>query len=125
MNKFLSVIKAILMFFGVLFLLEAAAVVYLLVADPLGIRDLITPAAVNGVSAGQKTAPTGDKNPLLDQGQEAALEAAGIDPASLPTELTPAQGDCILEALGAERAAELKAGATATFADFLKSKHCL
>ncbi len=79
---------------------------------------------------GQKTAATNiaevvDKHQLLNSSQEKALEFIGVDPAKLPTTVTPALEACATTELGAERVAELKKGALPGISDFLKAKGCL
>jgi hypothetical protein len=66
----------------------------------------------------------GYDHPLLTPSQESLLQSVGVDPADVPTELTPAQEKCAIEALGAERAQALISGATPSMTDVLKAKHC-
>lgn len=66
-----------------------------------------------------------DKNPLLNQSQENNLEAIGIAPESLPSEITPAMQVCFVEKLGAERAQEIADGDSPTAMDYIKAKSCL
>lgn len=67
---------------------------------------------------------TGYDHPLLTPSQESLLQSVGIDPKDVPTELTPAQEKCAIEALGAERAQALVSGAAPSMTDVLKAKHC-
>ena len=53
------------------------------------------------------------------------LEAVGINPADVPTEITPAQEECAIEALGAERVNEIISGSTPSITDVLKAQHCI
>ena len=64
-------------------------------------------------------------HPLLNDSQEKALKTVGIDPATLPTELTPAQEQCFVDKLGTARVMEIVNGATPTPVDFLKAKGCI
>jgi len=66
-----------------------------------------------------------DQNPLLSADQEAALGNLGVDVSQLPTEITPVMQACFVEKLGAERAAELVAGATPSAMDLLKAGDCI
>lgn len=66
-----------------------------------------------------------DANPLLNESQESSLEAVGINPSKLPSEITPAMEVCFVEKLGAERAQEIKNGDSPTATDYLKAKSCL
>lgn len=63
-------------------------------------------------------------HPYLNTEQEELLQSIGIDPADVPTEITAAQEDCAIEALGAERAQQIISGATPTLNDILKAQHC-
>lgn len=67
----------------------------------------------------------GDKHPLLSPSQEATLEKIGIDPAKLPTTITPAMESCFIEKLGVDRVNEIKAGASPNPLDFFSAKSCL
>ncbi len=66
-----------------------------------------------------------DSNPLLNESQESNLELIGVDPSSLPSEITPAMQICFVEKLGAERAQEIADGDSPTPADYIKAKSCL
>ncbi len=66
-----------------------------------------------------------DSNPALSAEQEAILRSSGVDPASLPSEITPEMEVCFEEKLGAERYAEIKAGSEPTVTDFFKAQSCL
>lgn len=133
MKKFLTSFFVVL---GVLFFMLILAGIYLYVADPLEIKPAVkalielrssapvSPAAVNGNETGS-TDVVEDKHPLLTAQQEATLEKVGIDPAALPTEVTPEMQTCAYEKLGEARAKELLAGAEPTAADLLKASSCL
>ena len=64
-------------------------------------------------------------HPLLSPAQEEILKTLGIDPKDVPTQLTPEQQKCAVNALGQDRALELINGAIPTTADLLKAKDCL
>ena len=87
-------------------------------------------AKIEGYVPLDKTAETSagaaaDKNPLLNETQEKTLENLGVDVSKLPTEITPAMKECFTEKLGAERAAELVAGAAPSALDMIKAGSCL
>lgn len=63
-------------------------------------------------------------HPLLTEEQEIMLESVGINPQDVPTEITPSQEACSVEALGQERVDAIKAGAAPSLSDYLKAKHC-
>ena len=139
---------------GVLFLLLIIAGAYVVVADPFGLRPIYNmlrraPATVTSSTGGsaqetrvekptaksptapQNIVPTpttsvpADPNPLLTPEQEAALSSLGIDPASLPSEITPAMEACFTGILGASRVAEIKAGSDPTPLEFFQVRSCL
>lgn len=136
---------------GVLFFCLLIGAAYLWFADPFGIRPLLrgslsVPPVVSESAQNPGTAPstTGtssaspdvrssatsvagetDKHPALDDTQEALLERAGIDPATLPTQLTPGMEACFNEKLGSVRVAEIKNGSTPTPLEFISARACL
>ncbi|PIT87243.1 MAG: hypothetical protein COU31_04060 [Candidatus Magasanikbacteria bacterium CG10_big_fil_rev_8_21_14_0_10_40_10] len=114
---------------GVLFFLLIIAGVYLYVADPYEIKPLIHLLTNQPTASTTATASVGknevDKNSLLSPAQEEALEKIGIDPAVLPTEITPAMEKCFYEKLGATRANEIKNGSEPTASDYFTARACL
>ncbi len=120
---------------GVIFFILILIGGYLYVADPLGLRSF-APLVTGGVtqkagsvSESTKTpespAPTTDAHPYLSEKQEAVLETVGINPAALPTSVTPTQQTCLIQAVGEARANEIKNGALPTPMEILKAKSCL
>jgi hypothetical protein len=71
------------------------------------------------------TTPTGDRHPLLDESQEATLEKLGVDPAKLPTEITPEMESCFVDKLGSDRVGDIVGGETPGVLDFIKAKSCI
>jgi len=130
MMKFLQIFFTTL---GVVFFLIIIGGAYLYIADPFEIKPLIkiltskpaTEVSDTKTSGTKSPAETIDKNPLLNTQQEKAVESLGLDPAALPSEITPAMEQCFYENLGAERANEIKAGAEPTAADYFKARTCL
>ncbi len=122
----LSAIKKLLtwffVFLGVVFFVLLSAAAYLWFADPWGVRAWWE---MRG-TAGPAAAPAAeDASPLLSPAQEEALSRAGIDPASLPQEISPELEDCLVAAVGEVRAEEIRQGAAPTFGEVLKAKECL
>jgi hypothetical protein len=76
-------------------------------------------------SGGESDEVVIDKNPLLNETQEKTLEKFGIDPADVPSEISTEQEQCFVDAIGAERVAEIKAGDSPTATEFFKSKNCI
>lgn len=86
------------------------------------------PAATQ--SGGSESSPTTtaevvDKNPLLNEQQEQTLEKLGVDPAKLPTQITPELEACFITKLGAPRVEAIKSGTAPTAIDFFKAQACL
>ncbi|PIR76241.1 MAG: hypothetical protein COU32_03150 [Candidatus Magasanikbacteria bacterium CG10_big_fil_rev_8_21_14_0_10_42_10] len=117
---------------GVIFFLLILAGVYFYIADPFGLKQPFidyeikkdatsTPSTVT--SAPDQT--TTNKNPLLSPTQEKTLEKLGIDPATLPTTITPAMEQCLYSKLGTTRANEIKNGASPTAGDYFAARSCL
>lgn len=131
MNTFVKILNGFFVTLGIIFIILLIAIAYLWIVDPLEIKSAL-PAGVSPISAIKVITGTNeavidnvDKNPLLDEQQEAQLESLGVDPATLPTQITPAMEQCLLDAVGNARAQEIVNGATPNTADFFKARHCL
>ncbi len=123
MKKFLQIFFTTL---GVIFFLLILGWVYLYVTDPYGIKPIIKSFTAQSEPTTQQTTVTPtDKNPLLSPTQEKALEKIGIDPATLPSKITPAMETCFYEKLGTKRANEIKNGSQPTAADYFTARTCL
>jgi len=124
MKKFLNIFFVIL---GIIFFIQIIVLAYLWFADPFGVRPFIdmltadTPAAMESVTS---TSGVVDKNPALSSQQEAALESIGVNPANLPTTITPEMETCFAKKLGTTRVAEIKAGDTPTAAEVFTTREC-
>lgn len=88
-----------------------------------GIKTLFNSDAIQQSKADDKQ--QADKNPLIPQSQEKALEAIGIDPSKLPTKITPEMSACFDQKLGTSRTLEIKNGSTPTATEFIKVQSCL
>jgi hypothetical protein len=107
------------------------------IADPFNVKPLLFPSGTvyesqsdgtsqseNGENIDSATG-TPDKHPALTPSQEKALETFGIDPAAVPTEITPEQESCFIEILGEVRVGEIKAGDTPTATEFFRARGCI
>ncbi|MBP9760433.1 MAG: hypothetical protein KBD24_03675 [Candidatus Pacebacteria bacterium] len=127
-KKFFNVLFHVL---GVIFFLIICAGTYLWFADPFGIRPLVDALTGNAkaitteVVSGVEEKATADKNPALNIAQERALETVGIDPAKVPSKITPEQEKCFTEKLGAERVAEIKGGASPSTTEIFTARSCI
>ena len=125
----MKILRGVLMFFGALFLILIIGVIYFVWADPLDLRQyfsafknpVFTQQNINVKSSTQEL----KNNPLLTDDQENALRQIGVDPASLPTEITPEMEKCFEETLGKARVLEIVVGDTPSPLELLKAKNCL
>lgn len=129
MNIILRVFNIFFVVLGVTFFLLIVGVGCLWWANPYGMfssgaaptlfMNMVTgnmaPAKVDNV----------DKNPLLNEQQEAQLEGLGIDPSTLPSQITPAMEACFTAKLGQERTSQIMQGSAPTPIDFFKAQSCL
>lgn len=125
MKKILNIFFVTL---GVIFFVLILIGMYVYIADPYNLKPLFMNTVAETeihTTASTTVDITEDKKPVLNEAQEAALETVGINPAAVPTEVTPEQEACAIEALGAERVAEIKAGAAPTPADIFAVRGCL
>jgi hypothetical protein len=127
MKKFFTIFFVVL---GVIFLLLVVVLLFMYMVQSLGSKPMVIPAG-SPTPLREQAAPAGgedvveDKNPMLSPTQEKALETFGIDPASVPSEITPEQEACFVEALGRERVDEIIAGDAPSPIDFFKAKGCV
>lgn len=135
MKKFLTIFFVTL---GVMFFCLIIVAIWFYVTDPLNLKPLLmssTPANMteeagdtfqtDTTSEASVEDETHDRNPALNAEQEAALDTIGVDPASLPSSITPEQEVCFVEVLGQARVDEIKAGATPTALEFFQARGCL
>jgi hypothetical protein len=131
-------VKKLLTYFfvtlGVIFFFILIGLAYLWFADPFGIRPVIDAFTKPQVETQTETTtlPKGasgvdtslDKNPALTSEQEQALESIGIDPASIPSTISPEMEACFVAILGEARVEAIKDGATPTPIEAIKTKEC-
>ncbi|MCI0479918.1 hypothetical protein L0Y59_05215 [Candidatus Uhrbacteria bacterium] len=102
--------------FAALILLVIGAIVALVLVKPYGIDITAAFKADKGVPY---------DHPMLSPEQEQTLQNLGVDPAVLPTSITPEQTQCAVEVLGQARASEILGGATPSVTEILFLKKCL
>lgn len=98
---------------------------YFYVADLFGLKTLTKPEASNQTSAAPEPITINGTEYNLSPSQKYFLEKAGIDPASLPSTISPELENCLVETVGEERANQIKGGDVPTITDLLKAKTCL
>lgn len=134
------IVTQILVTLGVIFLILILIGIYFFVTDPYGLKPLIfgdgfVPTQTKGTAGSgmQDTvgtdASTGTKQPstgfTLSDAQKQALTSLGIDPAAVPSSISPEQEGCFVKALGAARVSEIKAGAVPNALELIKAKPCI
>ena len=124
MKKFFTVFFVVLgvIFFGILLIIAG---LFLFGGPDNSPTAAIQEAASSVTRGGEQSGPEVDSNPMLNESQEAVLETLGIDPASLPTEVTAEQQTCFEAAIGADRVAEIVAGDSPTATEVFKGRGCL
>lgn len=123
----------VVMVVGVIFLLLIMAGVYIYTVDPMGLRPALSgDATVNEQSGAVAVSETDRMSEsqsaggfTLSAAQVEALVALGVDPSAIPAEVSAAQENCFIEALGAERVAEVKAGAVPGPLEFMRAQSCI
>ena len=71
------------------------------------------------------TAPEVDKNPYLTKKKKKMVESVGIDPANLPTTITPEMQQCFIDLFGEQRVNEIINGAEPTAVELARGASCL
>lgn len=112
---------------GVIFFGILCTGAYLWWKDPFNIQPMLS-ASFSGEKTLeemiQQSKAVLDTNPALSATQEAALRSVGVDPAKLPTSITPDMRDCFVRILSAERVAEITQGDTPSAIEIVKTKEC-
>lgn len=120
MKKILNIFFVTL---GVIFFCILILIGYVYATNMYGIKALLNSDVVQ--QGKTNNGEVVDKNPLIPQAQEKALEAIGIDPLKLPTKITPEMSACFDQKLGTSRTLEIKNGSTPTATEFIKVQGCL
>jgi hypothetical protein len=120
MKKFLNIFFVTL---GVTFFFILILIGYVYATNMFGIKTLFMSDA--NLSDKTNAEQSLDRNPLIPESQEKALQAIGVDPAKLPTKITPEMNACFEQKLGATRTLEIKNGSTPTATEFIKVQSCL
>jgi len=111
---------------GVIFFILMIAAVIFIITDPYNLKPLLKQVDIpSGIKSTLNDSTPVDEHPMLTSDQEKTLQTFGIDPASLPTTITPEMESCAIEKLGQTRVNEIKAGAEPSFTDYLKANSCL
>ena len=119
-----KILNIFFMLLGIIFLI---LITYLWIVDPFKIKpEGLTIRTLYSAITGNKVAIDNvDKNPLLTEEQEALLESIGVNPSTLPQEITPALQACFVTNLGDERIAQIINGSSPTTTDYFKASSCI
>jgi len=125
MKIFLKILNVIFVFLGVVFFILILIAAYFIIADPFDLKPIIK--IIDLPSKADILNETGviDRNPLLDSDQEKTLQTFGVDPAALPSEITPEMEKCFVGYLGEARVNEIMHGSEPTITDFFKARSCI
>lgn len=128
MKTFLKTLRIFFVILGVIFFLIIVAGFYLYQTNFYGVKTMMN--YEKGKSIMDKNSDLNnnreieDKNPSLSAEQEAQLEKSGINPAALPTEITPEMKICFVDKLGQERVKNIENGASPTPLELIKVEPC-
>jgi len=122
MKKFLNGFFVVL---GVVFFLVLIALAYIYFTNTFGIKSLLKGNPDSSSTPENVSTDSSDKNPLIPDAQEKALEDIGIDTSTLPTEITPEMLACFDAKLGTARTEEIKNGSPLTAGDYAKAGNCI
>jgi hypothetical protein len=111
-------IKGLLMFFGILFVIQIILLIFIYFWNPLGLW---------GHSELEKTTTSDEvyDHPMLTNEQEETLDKLGIDVEYIPERITPVMQECFTEKLGQERVDEIIGGEKPSAIDIFKARDCI
>src|SRR5680860_77880 len=124
MKIFLKILNVFFVFLGVIFFLIIVALSYLWIADPFNIKPMFM-RTEDSIGNEYEDSANIDAHPLLNDSQELILKLAGINPASLPREITPELEACVVDKIGEARTREIVAGATPSVSEVIQAQTCL
>lgn len=106
---------------AIIIIMIVGAIIALILIKPYGVDVTKLPGAYLKMQSGEASSYD---HPLLSTEQEIILESIGVDTQTLPTQISPAQEQCAIEALGVERVNQIKQGASPSLDDYLKAQDC-
>jgi zona occludens toxin (predicted ATPase) len=125
MKTFLKVLRVFFVILGVIFFLIIVTGVYLYQSDFYGVKTIINYEQEKSFIQNDSANEVEDNNPALSAEQESQLKSIGVNPASIPSEISPEMEDCFIQKIGERRVIEIQAGATPTPLELIKAKPCL
>lgn len=125
MKKITSIIiTVIITVVVVLLLLVMILLGYLFIKNPFGLGDLVKNQIFN-TNGEVEVIDSNYDHPLLSEEQEQRLIDSGIDPAKIPTEITPEMESCVTSKISEQRTQEIIDGAEPTLLEIGKILPCL
>ncbi|MCF7794876.1 hypothetical protein K9M50_00755 [Patescibacteria group bacterium] len=129
MKTILKILRVFFVILGVIFFLMIVTGLYLYQSDFYGIKTMVNYEKEENTTLNNNLDTNinqvEDKNSALSKEQEAQLESIGIDPAQVPSEVSPEMEDCFIQKLGEERVREIENGASPTTLEIIKVEPCL
>ncbi len=125
MKLFKKILNIFFVSLGVIFFIMILVATFFWFTSPLGKGNSLSTVITNFVGKNKVKVDNVDKNPLLTGEQEAQLETLGIDPSTLPTEITAEMKACFVVKLGQTRTNEITGGSAPTAIDFFKARSCI
>lgn len=137
MDTFLKILNRFFVFLGIIFFIIILSGLYLWITDPYDIKPILRGdleevqdsidrnESIESTDENTNNSDNNDPNPLLDASQEAMLRSFGIDPASLPSEITPTMEACFVDKLGQARVDEIVGGDSPTASELMTARSCL
>jgi zona occludens toxin (predicted ATPase) len=125
MKTFLKVLRVFFVILGVIFFLIIVTGVYLYQSDFYGVKTIINYEQEKSFIQNDSANEVEDNNPALSAEQESQLKSIGVNPASIPSEISPEMEDCFIQKIGERRVIEIQAGATPAPLELIKAKPCL
>ena len=123
MKTFLKILRVLFVVLGIIFFLLIIAGFYLYQSDFYGIKTIVNYEQKESIDTGDTY--HNDKNSTLSTEQENQLERVGIDPATVPTEISPEMEECFVDKLGEKRVREIAGGASPNALEIVKVEPCL
>jgi len=126
-----TLLKALLILIISLVLVAIALAAYVLIKNPLGLRDVLLASYLEkNVTKNSEITETSSipvpvyDHPLLSAEQELKAAQAGIDVSKLPTSISLEQQQCVNDKLGEVRVLEIIKGASPAPLEIVKALPC-
>jgi len=129
MKTFFKILRVFFVILGIIFFLIIVTGFYLYQSDFYGVKTILNYEQKESFSKNSNLNNNSNEventNSALSAQQEVQLESIGVDPASIPSEISPEMEDCFIEKIGEKRVTEIQAGAQPTPLELIKASPCL